>query len=276
MYESKKKSERSYSNTIVPSIESGNCSKKIKHSRTLRLHTYPFLQVQEKESSESDLDNENDENLDVFSESAENSVRMVSIHSDSSSISSSISEKRKQLISRVSDYLILTTAFPNVSYWNMIYIIVVLFACVLFSSPLILFPMHDQIENPGYWWETMIHVNLSYTLSSMLVAIYECKIIFKDVFFKFSLKTFIKMYTIVAILDSFLFSMIYVYWTLYRHKIHPFAFVGAIGGFILISIVMVLWFEFPSNLRRRSTFKKRFFAFACYFLWTYTGAMIRI
>ena len=112
MYESKKKMERSYSNTIVPSIDSGNCSKKIKHSRMLRLHTYPFLQVQEKDSSESDLDNENDENSEVFSESTENSVKMVSIHSDSSSISSSISENRKQLISRVSDYLILTTSFP--------------------------------------------------------------------------------------------------------------------------------------------------------------------
>ena len=80
-----------------------------------------------------------------------------------------------------------------VDYKNALHILTILFFCLMTSAPLILVPQHDSIKNPSYWYEGMIAVQFSYTLTTTLHRMMECKILFNLDCFA-SVKTFLLIY----------------------------------------------------------------------------------
>ena len=161
---------------------------------------------------------------------------------------------------------ILSKQYMKVSYWNGIHIFQVLAICVLFSSPLTLIPMYDQIRFPEYWWQSIYTINLSFTLSLVLVTIQECKTVFKDKF-KISYCVFIRSYVLVMITGIIQYCVFYKIWTGVLGNPHPIPFVGLSGYFMYLITIISVWLQFPRGFRSQKLIQKRFKAYFLYFLW---------
>ena len=74
-------------------------------------------------------------------------------------------------------YLTLQTSTHS-SYWNIFHFISIIAFCLVLSSPLILFPQHNAIKNPKYWYEGVIVVQFSYTITATLYRMMSCKVLF--------------------------------------------------------------------------------------------------
>ena len=57
--------------------------------------------------------------------------------------------------------------------------LLILLSSILLSFPTILLPQHDGIKAPGYWYELMVDVNLTFNLSWVLAVFYDGKNILK-------------------------------------------------------------------------------------------------
>ena len=67
-------------------------------------------------------------------------------------------------------------SFSKVCYWNLLYLLVIIVACIIMSMPLTTIPFHNSIKFSWYWWEPMIPAVLSYTLYDALNSTFHWKI----------------------------------------------------------------------------------------------------
>ena len=58
------------------------------------------------------------------------------------------SSKIEKIVHQISDV--------DCSYWNCLHSLSILFACILYTSCLTLFPRHNTILYPDYWYELLI------------------------------------------------------------------------------------------------------------------------
>ena len=83
--------------------------------------------------------------------------------------------------------------YQKVNYMDGLYGVAILLTCVLFSSFLTLLPQHNMFENPEYWYEYLININLGYTLHLTLRTIFDCEIVLNYPDIK-SFKVFINVF----------------------------------------------------------------------------------
>ena len=65
----------------------------------------------------------------------------------------------------------------KVNYWNGLYGVVVVIACILSSFIVILIPQHNVIELPEYWYEGMFIGIFGFWFNLVTSTILECKIV---------------------------------------------------------------------------------------------------
>ena len=161
-----------------------------------------------------------------------------------------------------------STGLSKVSYWNGLYAIIFLACIVLFSSPVILFPMHNAIEFPKYWYELLLATIIGPSTASNLQRTFECK-----EFFKLNSKMTLRFFILASGLGVLRWSVTWVathfLWILCsgKSKIMPFGCnFGAFLGVILQLIVFR--YQIPYELRVQPGTQKRINTWILYDLWS--------
>ena len=102
------------------------------------------------------------------------------------------------------------------SFWSVLYFTLIVAFCLVMSAALILIPQHDSIKNPHFWYEGVVAIQLSYTITTVLHRMVACKILF-ELECLMSWKSFFLMYSALAIsivsltLGSFAFFVLYMH-----------------------------------------------------------------
>ena len=164
---------------------------------------------------------------------------------------------------------VMTNKYRNISYWNGIYLIIILAACIGFSVPLILIPMQDQIMHPSYWWQTSYTASLSYTLSLVLTSFQEFKIVFQDSF-PISASVCGRIYIFVTVFTIIPFFAIYWIWISLMKNNAPIPLFGTFGYYIYITTIITIWFQIPVRgecLQNRKIIRKKYHAYFLYYMW---------
>ena len=84
----------------------------------------------------------------------------------------------------------------------MLHFISILAFCLVMSAALTLIPQHDSIKNPHYWYEVVVAVQFSYTISTVLFRMVTCRILF-ELDCQTSLRSFFLMYSIKSLKNFF-------------------------------------------------------------------------
>ena len=149
------------------------------------------------------------------------------------------------------------------SLWNVLYIILVLLASILFPLPIILIPQHNHIENPEYWYETIIITCLSGILTLSLETLIYIKYYF-ELPSMLSFGIFLQLYFVTAMVYMLTSSLTYLFWTMCLGYNAPMPFI--IYLFILLPIMFIaqyvtLFILVSRNELLSSDIKKRIMQF---------------
>ena len=149
------------------------------------------------------------------------------------------------------------------SYFNILYLILIILFCILMSSPLILVPQHDAIKDAKYWYEGIVAVQFSYTIVTTLATMMECKILFNFNHF-FSIKNFGIMYGSLMLSQILLISTYYVIFVLYLNYNPPMPLSGLIGYLSYFISLAALWFVMPHEKRFKANQRKQYNIYVAY------------
>ena len=158
--------------------------------------------------------------------------------------------------------------FKEACVWHSLYIFIILVSSILFTIPATLFPFHNSMKNPEYWWELMIPGVLGLSVYETLNIVMECQIIFTFETFK-SFKVFLRLLSINALTVIITICLCFIIWTLCMGNNHPIPYLGLI--IILnttISQYIALWFQFPYLLRSDKKVRNRIWAYLLYRVWS--------
>ena len=147
---------------------------------------------------------------------------------------------------------------PNndTSYWNGLYVLVILALSVATTFTSTLIPQHNHIEFPNHWYE--------WTFMISIVALLMVLIVIIDFYLYFNINSIVsitsslRMFgisTFVAILSVWLMCTI---WTIGFGYNLPVPFGGGIWIPNSGLFTILLWFEFPNKLRKIAVYRKRF------------------
>lgn len=102
------------------------------------------------------------------------------------------------------------------SYWSVLHFISILAFCLVMSAALILIPQHDSIRNPHYWYEGVIVILFSHTITVIFLRMMACRILF-ELDCLTSLRSFFLMYSALAISTVSLTLAYFAVFVLYLH-----------------------------------------------------------
>ena len=141
-----------------------------------------------------------------------------------------------------------------------LYVVVSVGTCILLSSPITIFPHHDSLQFPEYWYEHLISGNLSITVSISLLRMMECKFLFK-IESMVSLNAFLYLYGI-WILATIVPSLVYyAIWVAILSYNPPMPLNGIIWYLGVIVTIIATWFQIPSDERVKENVRKKFRAY---------------
>ena len=159
-------------------------------------------------------------------------------------------------------YLTLQT-LTNSSYWNIFNFISIIAFCLILSSPLILVPQHNAIKTPKYWYEGIIVVQFSYTITATLYRMMSCKILFSLECFT-SYRSFLLIYS-TQLVSMVMFTLAYfVIFVLYLHYDPPLPFGGIIGYLSYYVSATAIWYSIPHEKRIEPLVRKQFKVYLAY------------
>ena len=159
-------------------------------------------------------------------------------------------------------YLTLQT-LTHSSYWNILHFISIIAFCLILSSSLILVPQHNAIKTPKYWYEGIIVVQFSYTITATLYRMISCKLLFNlDCFTSY--RSFLLIYG-TQLVSMFLFTLAYfVIFVLYLHYDPPLPFGGIIGYLSYYVSLTAIWYSIPHKKRIEPLVRKQFKIYLAY------------
>ena len=156
---------------------------------------------------------------------------------------------------------------PNVSsYWSGLYTIVILAACILFSSPILLLPQHDSTIYQEYWYEAIIAGSLSFCLTLTLDTLVACKFYF-NIGSMISFGLFFRLYVATASVWIVTCLASYLVWTIFLEYNHPMPLTLILGYIEFIVQYMTLYFQFPHEFAIREDVQKRIRSFNFSRIW---------
>ena len=154
---------------------------------------------------------------------------------------STISCKKAELWKEIDDSNGMKTTVSNqhedVSYWNLLYVPVILFACTVATFPQAMIPRHNSIIHPAYWFENNLVFGFA-LLTLTTVYVLECFILTEE-------KTLISFWVFLRL---FIWNMIgwlvpyclaFYLWSIHLGYRHPMPLVGVIwlfNGWVWIGV----------------------------------------
>ena len=152
------------------------------------------------------------------------------------------------------------------SYTNGLYHLLILALCILSSSAILLFPQHNALLFPEYWYESMIMGSVSFVLSLSMDTMVALKFyVMAD--FMLSFWVFIRLYLATAVAWVMTCCFSYSIWTVYLEYNHPMP-LSLLCGYIQLAVQYItLYLLFPYESCSREDIKKRFRYFFLSRIW---------
>ena len=145
-------------------------------------------------------------------------------------------------------------------------IAVIVAGCVLFSSPILLYPQHNAILRPEYWYELIFSAGLSFPLTTCLDSFVALKYYFREESMV-SLSIFTFLYVSTVTFNTITYSMVYLFWTIGLSYNHPMP-MTLVGGYIpYIFHYMTLNFLFYNKITSSNETRKRIRSFDISRIW---------
>ena len=117
----------------------------------------------------------------------------------------------------------------STSFWHAhMYPVIIVTSCVLFSSPILLYPQHNSILYQEYWYEPILSGSASFILTLSLDTLISLKYYFKDDSMV-NLVVFIKLYVSTVTAWSLTCSLVYLFWTVGLGFNHPMPLTLSLG-----------------------------------------------
>ena len=143
----------------------------------------------------------------------------------------------------------------GVSYWNILYFLVIVaggFAAVCIVT---LIPRHNTIFYPEFWYEPMILFTVTICLRLTFATILELYI-FTNVSELLSRKIFLKLLFAYSMSFILPYCICYTTWTIYLGRNHPLPFIGAFGYCVYPVYAVGIWYLFPPERRVQDNVKR--------------------
>ena len=137
---------------------------------------------------------------------------------------------------------------------------------ILYSMIVTLWPQHNIILHPEYWYEPIAPFLLGYILIVTATGIVDCSMVLRTDFI-LSWKAFITIFVAHSIGFLFPYISIYVIWVYILEFRYPMPFTGHLC-YLVGSLFkgMQLWFYFPYEWRTKNQrFRKRLLAYLSFF-----------
>ena len=144
--------------------------------------------------------------------------------------------------------------------------ILILLVSVCISMVITLWPQHDCIKYPEYWYEPVAPIIFGFIMIVSASNICECYLVMK-VDLILTWKAFFKLFFVTASSFTVPYIIAYVIWTHGLELRHPMPFVGQLCALIQ-SIIrpIAFWFLFPASLRVDDReFRKKLIGFTTLF-----------
>ena len=164
-------------------------------------------------------------------------------------------------ISRKRDFENIVANLPIRIFWGkgILYTIGTILAGVLCTLPLsLLFPLHNVVLHPEYWYNP---IYTGYILHGLLQSVVYnfCVDSFLNIIRPNKLKAIIIVFMIHWVARSSILTVIYVIWSVLLEYPFPMPFMGfIIMAFTQIFNMLGTWFQFPRIWRENHTFSKSF------------------
>lgn len=167
----------------------------------------------------------------------------------------------------------------DVSYWNIMYVLVILGGCTLATSVVTLLPRHNTIYYPEFWYEPIILFVFTIALRLTIATIVEFYI-FTNVPELLSKKVFLKLFLAYSISFILPYCICYATWTVYLGRNHPLPFIGQCGIGVYLAYFFAVWHLFRLNTSMQDEEKKKitYFIFyrGCWFMLGIQFMILRI
>ena len=151
-------------------------------------------------------------------------------------------------------------------YWNCLYGLLILFACILYTSVLTFIPRHNSILYPDYWYEAMI-LFIGISIRNTALTIVELYI-FTNAKALLSMQVIFKAFIGIWLLFAVPYCAGYLIWTYHLGYHHPMPFIGgACGMFYDLMMLIAFWLLIPSTLKAKDNLGRQMKMYVLYRLW---------
>ena len=151
---------------------------------------------------------------------------------------------------------------------NALHVFSVVGVCILLSSPVILIPQHDTIMFPQYWYELLLTFSLTYPIHWTLLAMLDNKYLLKITYLT-APKTYLTLGIAPMIGFIVVYCSLYLFWTFHLDYNFPMPLACFISQVMWLVFIVMMWCQFPKDLRLGKESRKRLKSFVCYLIWVF-------
>ena len=153
--------------------------------------------------------------------------------------------------------------------WNILFLLIIIIASVLWSTPITMIPTTNIIIYPEYWWEMIVNGDfLTYAIMQAGFTMVECKLIFGLVWIDMRW-LFFCFFIIFYVLLTSIWCISYLIWTVWLEYNSPIPF-AALIIYLLNNLVafITMWLVFPREMKMmKEADKKRINMYILFRLW---------
>ena len=143
----------------------------------------------------------------------------------------------------------------NASYWNALYVPLILGVCILTTSILTLIPRHNSLAYPEYWFEMAIILVLAFSISStvsLVMGVY----IYMDLNSVASVRVVALHFIRTLLAFGIPYGLFCSCWTRILHFNHPMPFLAYFSGITSWFLTLpFVWLLIPKQLRKNREYK---------------------
>lgn len=152
---------------------------------------------------------------------------------------------------------------------NLMYGVFVIAVPIVFSSPVILLPVHNTLQYPEYWYELLIIYNLTFPMHYVLSFFVDNKFLLK-IDSLTSIRHIVLLSLPAAITFTLIYCGLYLFWTFELGYNFPMPFANFIADFIIFVFILSLWYQFPDELRADPISRKQLKAYIAYLIFMFS------
>ena len=150
------------------------------------------------------------------------------------------------------------------SYWNALYVLLILGISILTTSIFTLIPRHNSMAYPEYWFEMAIMLLLVHS-STSTIGMVSGVFIFMDISKSLaSGKVIFNHYLRTLLAYGIPYAILCFGWTKLLQFNHPMPFLGYSALISWIITLPFAWFLIPSNFRKIEEYKNKTFMYIVY------------